>query len=74
MARDIGTITHGYHLLRDGDSWCAVGPEFADLQHSPAGFGTTREAAVKALRADLRRAGYPDCSPPVDRRVQGVRR
>jgi hypothetical protein len=42
----------------------AVGPEFVDLQRSPAGFGNTREEAVKELRARLRRAGYPDHSLP----------
>jgi hypothetical protein len=58
---DIGA---GFHLLRDGDAWCAVGPEFLDLQMSPAGFGDTKEEAVKTLRAELRKVGYPDHSLP----------
>jgi hypothetical protein len=33
----------------DGDAWCAVRPNFIDLQVSDAGFGYTREAAIKAL-------------------------
>lgn len=61
MRTDIG---HGFHLLKDGDAWCAVGPEFVNLQRSPAGFGDTPEEAVKALRAELRKAGYPDHSLP----------
>jgi hypothetical protein len=60
----MGAIAHGFHLLRDGDAWCAVGPEFVDLQRSPAGFGDTPEEAVKALRAELRRDGYPDNALP----------
>jgi hypothetical protein len=40
---DIMDISDGYHLLKDGDAWCAVGPVFADLQRSPAGFGDTQE-------------------------------
>ena len=57
-------IAHGFHLLRDGDAWCAVGPGFVDLQRSPAGFGNTREAAIRDLRAALRKAGFPDYSLP----------
>lgn len=34
----------------DGDSWCAVHPDFQNLQESAAGFGATREAAIEALR------------------------
>jgi hypothetical protein len=50
-------IANGFHLLRDGNSWCAVGPEFLDLQRSPAGFGDTPEQAVKAPGVELRKAG-----------------
>jgi hypothetical protein len=57
-------ISHGFHLLRDGDAWTAVGPDFVDLVRSPAGFGATKEAAVKKLQAELRRAGYPDHASP----------
>jgi hypothetical protein len=38
-------------VFRDGDAWCAVGPDFTNLQESPAGFGPTPEDARKALRA-----------------------
>lgn len=58
------TVGHGFHLFRDGDAWGAVGPEFVDLQRSPAGFGATKEAAVKALQVELRKAGYPDHGIP----------
>ena len=64
MDRDIGTLAHGFHLLKDGDAWCAVVPDFLDLQRSPAGFGDTQQEAVRALRVDLRTAGYPDRSLP----------
>ena len=64
MDRDIGAIAHGFHLLKDGDVWLAVGPEFVDLVQSPAGFGDTPEEAVRELRAQLRKAGYPDHSLP----------
>jgi hypothetical protein len=36
MHRDIGAIAHGFHLLKDGSVWLAVGPEFVDLVRSPA--------------------------------------
>jgi hypothetical protein len=61
MRTDIG---EGFHLFMDGDSWVAVGPEFADLQRSPAGFGDTKEQAVRALSAELRNAGYADHAIP----------
>jgi hypothetical protein len=64
MTRDIGAISHGFHLLKDGGTWLAVGPEFVDLQRSPAGFGNTRQEAVRELRGQLRMAGYPDHSLP----------
>ena len=43
---------HGGPKVRtfmDGNAWCAVHPDFVDLQESPAGFGTTREEAITAL-------------------------
>jgi hypothetical protein len=51
-------ISDGFHLLKDGNAWCAVGPDFIDLQQSPAGFGATQAAAVGALRIKLRRRGW----------------
>jgi hypothetical protein len=59
--QDIGP---GFHLLRDGHAWCAVGPEYVDLQRSPAGFGDTKAEAVRALRAELRKAGWLDNALP----------
>lgn len=44
---------HGGPSVRtfmDGDAWCAVGPDFINLQESHAGFGPAREAAIAALR------------------------
>ena len=43
---------HGGPKVRtfmDGDSWCAVHPDFKNLQESPAGFGATRDEAVTEL-------------------------
>jgi hypothetical protein len=40
-------ISRGYHLLKDGDSWVAVGPDFVDLVLSPAGFGANQEEGVR---------------------------
>ena len=39
----------GSRTFADGNMWCAVMPDFVNLQESPAGFGTTPEEA----RADL---------------------
>lgn len=57
-------ISHGFHLFKDGDACAAVGPEFVDLQRSPAGFGETPRAAVRALQVELRKAGWPDHAIP----------
>ena len=45
--------THGgpnIRVFKDGNQWCAVHPDFVDLQNDPAGFGNTREEAIKALK------------------------
>jgi hypothetical protein len=64
----------GFHLLRDGNSWVAVGPDFVDLQRSPAGFGDTQEEAVRELQHELRKQGWPDRRLPAlgDFEVHGV--
>jgi hypothetical protein len=64
MHRDIGAIAHGFHLLKDGGVWLAVGPEYVDLVRSPAGFDNTQKEAVRELRTQLRTAGYSDHSLP----------
>ena len=46
---------HGGPTIRtfkDGDSWCAVTPNFINLQESRAGFGETKEAAIRALKEE----------------------
>ena len=43
----------GTKVYMDGNMWCAVGPEFEDLQVSPAGFGKTPELAVIELRREV---------------------
>ena len=44
-----GPSTRAY---MDGDAWCAVHPDFINLQESPAGFGDTPEAARTALELE----------------------
>jgi|TARA_R110000824_G_scaffold330976_1_gene517733 hypothetical protein len=34
-------VSRGYHIYRDGNMWCAVGPHFRNLQESDAAFGPT---------------------------------
>jgi len=39
-------------VFLDGNMWCAVNPDFVNLQESPAGFGETPEIARKSLIAE----------------------
>lgn len=39
-------------VFMDGNAWCAVLPDFIDLQASPAGFGATPEEARLALAVE----------------------
>lgn len=48
-------IAHGFHLFRDGDMWCAVGPHFQDLMQSNAGFGADHASAVADLHKQFER-------------------
>jgi hypothetical protein len=43
----------GVSLKKDGDSWCATGPGFENLQESPAGFGDTKLEAMASLAKAL---------------------
>lgn len=36
--------------FKDGNAWCAVHPDFIDLQASPAGFGDTPQEAIANLK------------------------
>lgn len=36
-------------VFKDGNMWCAVDPDFTNLQESPAGFGETPGLAREAL-------------------------
>jgi len=48
----LACVGHGgpdTRVYMDGDKWCAVRPDFEDLQASPSGWGDTPEEA----RADL---------------------
>lgn len=46
----------GVQVYMDGDMWCAVGPDFINLQESHAGFGKTPRAAVDALKERVNKA------------------
>jgi hypothetical protein len=51
----LACVNHGgprSRTFKDGNAWCAVFPDFVDLQESAAGFGDTPEAA----RAELKKA------------------
>jgi len=58
-----GYVTHGLacpmhggpdsRVFRDGDRYCAVYPDFANLQESIAGFGETPEEARANLKAEV---------------------
>ena len=38
-----------FHVFKDGDMFCAVLPDFKDLQESPSGFGQTEWHAIMDL-------------------------
>lgn len=48
-------ISSGFHLFRDGNMWCAVGPHFQDLMKSNAGFGHDHAEAVADLHKHFAR-------------------
>lgn len=52
----------GFHIFKDGNSWCAVGPNFVNLQESVAGFGSTPIAAYAQWL--VRRACRHGALPP----------
>ena len=49
MAIEHPDVSQGFHLFKDGNAWCAVGPHFQNLQESDAGFGDTMCDATNAL-------------------------
>jgi len=44
-------LASGWHVVRDGNAWCALGPEFDDPAVSTVGWGSTPEAARDMLAA-----------------------
>ena len=50
-------VAHGFHLLKDGDAWCAVGRSTWTSSGRPQASATRRRRPSKALRAELRKAG-----------------
>src|SRR5262249_4266083 len=61
----------GFHLLKDGDSWVAVGPDFVDLQIASR-VRRGAEEAIEALHDALRLRGVEVLRPPEP--VQGPQR
>lgn len=56
----LACVQHGgpdSRVFMDGDAWCAVRPDFINLQESPAGFGVTPAAARIALAAAIQAPG-----------------
>lgn len=50
----LACVQHGgpdSRVFMDGSAWCAVRPDFINLQESPAGFGATPAEARVALAA-----------------------
>lgn len=45
-------------VFRDGNMWCAVMPDFINLQESPAGFGETPALAREELAWAIRNPDY----------------
>lgn len=39
-------------VFKDGNAWCAVRPDFINLQESPSGWGDDPEEAVLKLRQE----------------------
>jgi hypothetical protein len=52
-------------VFKDGNMWCAVMPDFINLQESPAGFGETEALAREELSWAVRN---PDYVPSPQRR------
>jgi hypothetical protein len=61
---DVGA---GWHVIRDGNFWCAVGPKFEDLVRSPSAWGSTPEEARTALVSRHQRQADdpPEHVPPL---------
>lgn len=52
-------VSSGFHIFKDGNMWCAVGPTFRDLQQDRAGFGETPVVAyAKWWEANAMRGGF----------------
>ena len=49
-----------FHVFKDGDMFCAVLPDFKDLQESPAGFGKTENHALMELISELGSIAYEE--------------
>ena len=47
---------HAVCFFMDGDKWCCVHGDFANLQESPAGFGDTFDAALTDLQIQIKEA------------------
>lgn len=55
--RDFPDISSGWHIFADGNMWCAVGPNFENLQESLSGFGYTQREAHAQLLLAMKKEG-----------------
>lgn len=60
----------GINVIKDGDAWCAHGPDFINLQESHAGFGDTPKDAVKAYKIPIKK----DALDRLNRRLKMMHR
>jgi len=52
----LACYNHGgpkYRTYMDGNAWCAVLPDFINLQESPSGWGDTPSEAMKNLELEI---------------------
>lgn len=64
-------VDNGYHrmewqIIRSGNRWCAIGPDFENLETSPVGWGDSPIAARQALDAEYRERFEPLSVPPLE--------
>jgi hypothetical protein len=54
-----------WRIIRDGNSWCAIGPDFRDLATSLVGWGETPDQAREALAIRCLEKPDPISVPPI---------
>jgi hypothetical protein len=64
LMENMTDIGPGWYILRDGDSWCAVGGVFVAAR--PTGWGLTPQEAYTELKRKYRVEGMNIELPPLD--------